>query len=87
MFRLLSLFKVGERPLKRFLNVLFHNLTHRMKLGPNLDPKALNVHQLKGAVRPSVFVLLRLMTNSCFVACPTGRSAGSSVDLSPSPIC
>ena len=54
MFGFLSLFKAGERPLKCFLNVLFHSLTHRMnlrsiKFGPNLDPKALNVHQLAAA--------------------------------------
>src|SRR5262245_12038989 len=29
-----------------------------------------------GMVRPSVFAILRLMTNSTFTACWTGRSAG-----------
>jgi len=39
MFGLLPLFKAGERLLKRFLKLLFHCLTHHMKLGvSNSDP-------------------------------------------------
>jgi hypothetical protein len=33
---------------------------------------------LSGTVRPSAFAVLRLITNSSFVACMTGRSAGFS---------
>src|SRR5262249_52873623 len=69
-----SALSIGAEKAQR-IRLLPEELTALVEHGYSITWSALS-SSVCGIVRPSTFAVLRLMTNSNFVGCSTGRSAG-----------